>query len=56
MIEHIDSEGSVLRANHASNYVSVGGTLNQDKQAMIEKLRRALDGKVKFRPEQFRAR
>lgn len=56
MLENIDSEGSVLRANHASNYVSIGGTLNQDKEEMIQKLRRALDGKVQFRPEAFRAR
>lgn len=56
MIENIDSEGSILRANHASNYVSVGGTLNRDKEAMIAKLKSALDGKVKFRPEAFRAR
>ena len=30
-LEHIDSEGSVFRSNHASNYLPLGGTLNRDR-------------------------
>lgn len=56
LLEHIDSEGSVFRANHASNYVNLAGTLNRDREAMIARLREALDGKIKFRSEAFRAR
>lgn len=56
LLEHIDSEGSVFRANHASNYVNLAGTLNRDRDKMIARLREALDGKIKFRSEAFRAR
>lgn len=56
LLENIDSEGSVFRANHASNYVNLAGTLNRDREAMCGRLRAALEGKVKFRGEAFRAR
>lgn len=56
LLEHIDAEGSVFRANHASNYVNLAGTLNQDREAMCRRLRQALEGKVRFRNEAFRAR
>lgn len=56
LLENIDSEGSVFRANHASNYVNLAGTLNCDREAMCARLRAALDGKVHFRSEAFRAR
>ena len=56
LLEHIDCEGSIFRANHASNYVNLAGTLNADSEAMCQKLRAALEGKVKFRSEAFRAR
>ena len=56
LLEHIDSEGSVFRANHASNYVNLAGTLNRDREAMCGRLRQVLEGKVKFRSEAFRAR
>ena len=56
LLEHIDCEGSIFRANHASNYVNLAGTLNQDREAMCQKLRAALEGKVRFKNEAFRAR
>ena len=56
LLEHIDSEGSIFRANHASNYVNLSGTLNQDREAMCARLRKALEGKIKFKSEQYRAR
>ena len=56
LLEHIDCEGSIFRANHASNYVNLAGTLNRDREAMCSRLRQALDGKIKFRSEAFRAR
>lgn len=56
LLEEIDCEGSVFRANHASNYVNLAGTLNRDRAAMCDKLRRALDGKIGFKNEAFRAR
>ena len=48
-LEHIDSEGSVFRSNHASNYLPLGGTLNRDREALIETIDRALEGKVRLR-------
>ncbi|MDY3618027.1 radical SAM protein [Agathobaculum sp.] len=56
LLEHIDAEGSVFRANHASNYVNLAGTLNRDREAMCQKLRQALAGKVQFKDERYRAR
>lgn len=41
-LEHVDSEGTVLRSNHVSNYVSLAGTLNQDREKMIAQLDRAI--------------
>jgi len=53
MLQHLDSEGSVFRANHASNYVSLGGNLNADREALLQKLDRALEGDH-FRSEYVR--
>ncbi len=43
MLEHLNSEGTIFRSNHASNYVSLKGTLNKDKEAMILELKEALE-------------
>lgn len=42
LLRHIDSEGSVFRMNHASNYLSLRGTLNRDRDAMLGQIDRAL--------------
>lgn len=55
-LQHIDSEGSVFRANHASNYVNLAGTLNRDRESMIKRLDDALAGKINYKNEAFRAR
>ncbi|MBQ8647312.1 MAG: radical SAM protein [Oscillospiraceae bacterium] len=49
LLEHTDSEGSVFRSNHASNYLILKGTLNRDKAALIAKIDAALEGKQHFR-------
>ena len=41
-LEHVDSEGTVLRSNHASNYMVLAGTLNRDREDMIDQLARAI--------------
>lgn len=52
-LESVDSEGTVLRSNHVSNYVALIGVLNRDRQKMIDQLQYALEsGKV--RPERYR--
>lgn len=48
-LEHIDSEGTVFRSNHASNYLPLGGTLNRDREQLIATIDAALDGKVRLR-------
>lgn len=55
MLEHMDCEGSVFRSNHASNYISLRGTLNEDKENMMAQLRLALEGNAAYRKETMRA-
>lgn len=54
MLESMDCEGSVFRSNHASNYVSLRGMLNADKEAMIRRLKDALDGHIDYKKEIYR--
>ena len=49
ILQHIDSNGSVFRSNHASNYLPLQGTLNRDRDALIERIDQALAGEVRFR-------
>ena len=42
LVAELDSEGSVLRSNHISNYVQLKGTMNRDRAAMLAQLDRAL--------------
>jgi len=49
ILQHIDSEGSIFRSNHASNYLPLKGTLNRDRDALIAQIDRALAGEVRFR-------
>ena len=54
MVESFDSPGSVFRMNHASNYLSLKGTLNEDKEAMLAQIRRAERHMESLRPEGWR--
>ena len=42
LVANLDSEGSVLRSNHISNYVQLRGTMNRDRQRMLADLDAAL--------------
>ena len=53
-LQHIDSEGSVFRMNHASNYLTLKGILNRDRQALLDKVQSGLTG-VGLKPEFMRA-
>ena len=53
-LQHIDSEGSVFRMNHASNYLTLKGTLNRDRQTLLDKVQTGLSG-VGLKPEFLRA-
>ena len=45
----------VFRSNHASNYVSLRGDLPDDKEKMMNMLRKAMKNHDMFRDERFRA-
>ncbi len=55
LLSRTDSEGSVFRMNHASNYLTLRGTLNKDREAMLAQLRAGMDGAVRLKHEGFRA-
>ncbi|MBQ1490235.1 MAG: radical SAM protein [Eubacterium sp.] len=44
----------VFRSNHASNYLSLKGNLPEDKEAMLAKLRRAMEDTGMLKDERFR--
>ncbi len=54
ILQNCDCEGSVFRANHASNYLPLSGTLNADKERLISLIDSALQGRTNLRPEWMR--
>ena len=54
-LQHVDSEGTVFRANHASNYLTLKGTLNGDRDALLGQIAAALAGRCDLKPEFLRA-
>lgn len=52
-LEHVDSEGTVFRSNHASNYVMLKGTLNKDRDLMLAQVKKAEEDCL-FRRENHR--
>ena len=55
MIENMQLTDCVFRSNHASNYLPLGGTLNQDQNKLIEIINTALARPELLRPEFMRA-
>lgn len=54
LLENIETDTEIVfRSNHASNYVSLKGTLPRDKQAMIDELNNALKNET-FKDDMFR--
>lgn len=49
----VDSQGTVFRANHASNYVNLRGTLNKDREALLATIAQTR-GSTSYKPEYFR--
>lgn len=52
-LENVDSEGTVFRSNHASNYISLKGTFNQDNERMLRQIEEAEKAGV-YKPERYR--
>lgn len=55
MLKYLDCPDCIFRSNHASNYVNLRGTLNQDKQAMLNLLDEAIQGDIHMKSEWMRA-
>ena len=54
LLHYIDSEGSVFRMNHASNYLTLKGTLNRDRDALLSRVQQGMAGHG-LRPAYLRA-
>lgn len=56
MLENVNLSNCVFRSNHASNYLPLRGTLNQDREKLVLLLEQALTepGKASLRPEYLR--
>ena len=54
-VEAFDSPGTVFRMNHASNYLTLRGTLNDDKPAMIARIKEGQKHLNALKPEAWRA-
>lgn len=52
-LTNVDSQGTVFRANHASNYVILKGNLNEDIEEMLQRLDEVEKAR-KYRPERVR--
>ena len=56
MLENISVHREcVFRSNHASNYLSLKGTLPQDRDSMIRHIRRGMENSGMLKDERFRA-
>ncbi|MHA2210377.1 MAG: radical SAM protein [Candidatus Thorarchaeota archaeon] len=45
LVEHLDLSECVFRTNHASNYLPIGGTLNRDRERIVQVIESVLDGR-----------
>ena len=54
-LRNVDSEGTVFRANHASNYLTLKGILNGNRDALLGQIAAALAGRRDLKPEFLRA-
>jgi radical SAM superfamily enzyme YgiQ (UPF0313 family) len=51
LISILELKNTVFRSDHASNYVTLKGTLGQDKQRFLEQLDDAIAGRIALRQE-----
>jgi len=51
LISKLELENTIFRSDHASNYLPLKGTLGRDKQAMLNQLDDAINGRIALRQE-----
>lgn len=54
-IKNLKVSNCLFRSNHASNYVSLAGTLNQDQGQILEEIKSYLEDEFDFKDEQYRS-
>lgn len=54
-IKALELKNCVFRSNHASNFVPLKGTLNQDKVKLLNEIKRYLDDHSLIDPDQYRS-
>lgn len=54
LVENLDCPGSIFRMNHASNYLVLKGTLNEDKESMLAEIEWAKKNLDCLRPDAWR--
>ncbi|MCM1990949.1 radical SAM protein [Oceanirhabdus seepicola] len=54
-INNLEVSECIFRSNHASNYVPLGGTLNRDKEKILQVLKQYMNGEGYFKDEQYRS-
>lgn len=54
IVEDLDFKGTIVRANHASSYLPLGGSFPKDKPAVLEAIDLALSGGIPLKPEWMR--
>ena len=55
IIENLELSRTVFRANHASNFLSLSGTLKKDKERLIKEVKEAIQGIRPLRPKLMRS-
>jgi radical SAM superfamily enzyme YgiQ (UPF0313 family) len=53
-VDGLELDGTVFRANHASNYLPIGGRFPRDKKRILAEIDAALRGETDLRPEFLR--
>ncbi|MBU3199588.1 radical SAM protein [Clostridium estertheticum] len=53
-LENVEVTNCIFRSNHASNYISLSGTLPVDKDKLLSDIDRTLKGKHGYKEEEYR--